>query len=119
MIGRFQVNIDATGSLLDSINILILAITPQVLGTPVPDSAAHVLAAVSDDGTPTGPLQQGSGVQGQLVDWICMTHPKLATVQKLGLEVHDFFALGRTAALDSKFKIHLAFGGSQGRVTAQ
>ena len=48
-----------------------------------------------------------------------MTHPKLATVQKLGLKVHNFFALGRTAAVDSNFRIHLAFGGSQGRVTAQ
>ena len=34
----------------------------------------------------TGPSQEGRGVQGQYIYWICMQHPKPETVQRTGVK---------------------------------
>ena len=61
--------------------------------------AAAAAAATPPDGTPTGPLQKGRGVQGQYVYWITMAHPKPETVAKLGLRVPTDFDRGSFSEL--------------------
>ena len=58
-------------------------------------AAATAAAATPPEGTTTGPLQKGRGVQGQYVYWITMARPKPETVAKLGICVPTNFDRGR------------------------
>ena len=52
---------------------------------------AMASASSADDARPTGPAQEGRGVQGQYMYWVCVAHSKSETVQRLGLKVPSDF----------------------------
>ena len=51
------------------------------------------------EGEPSGPPQSGRGVQGQYVYWVCMSHPKQETVERLGVKVPGDFTREQFSSL--------------------
>jgi len=45
------------------------------------------MAGLLEEGSPSGPVQAGRGVQGQYVYWITMSQPKPETIEQLGVKV--------------------------------